>query len=418
MDVKENRLRQILYALIILGAVVRILICFYHNPLDYLFSDPKRHWLNGARLFHPDLMGASDPILYQVYVCLLRLVTGDNRILIALSAGLLSVLMPWTYYRAGRAMGLSRDAALWVWLLISWMPSLLDIYHYIMMETLLLPLVGISIWMSGRALRKGTFSSWLWMVVFWSLCCLTKPTVVPLVGVAGLYVWWNSCRTWKTLVAGMFLGILFLIPNTIRTDHYLGFPSPLGNPWITMIQHRSGAKVIHIYFGKGYWEFSSPSCYIQPLEPLSTWMIKRSHGDSTMTVTVDPANGKKDWVEKFNSLRTTFPEWCNQLKENMIIFLFAPSWPDVRLSEWSGFFAYHGRWLWAPLILFVLGSNFLGFWGKQFHLLPLMVTALTFFLLFQNIAPTEGRYRKPLEPLLLLNLIWVVTPMTPQKEMK
>jgi len=42
---------RILTFLIVVGSCVRILVCFQHNPMDYLWSDPLRHWMNGL-LFH------------------------------------------------------------------------------------------------------------------------------------------------------------------------------------------------------------------------------------------------------------------------------------------------------------------------------------------------------------------------------
>ena len=42
-------------------------------------------------------------------------------------------------------------------------------------------------------------------------------------------------------------------------------------------------------------------------------------------------------------------------------------------------------------------------------MLPVAVTLFTLFLALQNVVTFEGRYRKPLEPLLLLNFVWIVT---------
>ena len=141
--------------LILCASCLRAFVCFQHNPLNYLFSDSWRHWVSGLRFPRGTYFGAADPIGYQVYICVLRRITGDRSFLIALAASLLSIVMPWTYYRAARNFGLSKLPALWLWALIAWAPSLLVIYHYIMMETLLLFLDGIALWMTARYLRKG-----------------------------------------------------------------------------------------------------------------------------------------------------------------------------------------------------------------------------------------------------------------------
>ena len=383
-----------------------------NNPINYLFSDPNRHWLNGERLFSPDFMGASDPILYQIYVATLRFVTWDNQILIAAACATLSVLMPWTYYRAARSFGFGHRPCLAVWTLIGLTPSLITIYHYFMMETLLLPLVGVAFWMSARHLRKGGRSAFLWSLAFWVLACLTKPTVAPLAAVCLAWTWWMKSRRVSDGFWAAALAILLLAPNAIRTQHFLGFTAPLGNPWLTKIQHRSGDKTIRINFGKGQWNFSSPSCYMQPLKPLSAWALRRAWEDSVVDISINPANGANDWKSAYANLATDGKEWFAQLGENILMFLLAASWPDNNRSEWDGWLSNICRWIWAPLIFFVLDCNIREFIRRKFDLLPIAVSVFTLFLMFQNVATSEGRYRKPLEPLLLMNLVWVISPPT------
>ena len=106
--------------------------------MNYLFSDMLRHWTNGVTFPRGGYTGGSDPIIYQVYIGVLHEVIDDNKFLVGMMSAVLSILMPWTYYRAARNVGLQKIPALWVWVLIAWTPSLVAIYHYIMMETLLL----------------------------------------------------------------------------------------------------------------------------------------------------------------------------------------------------------------------------------------------------------------------------------------
>jgi len=399
-----------LYGLILVGSVLRVISCFQHQPTNYLFSDPKRHWLNGERLLDPDFMGASDPILYQVYIGLIRAATGDHALLLAAICAVLSVVMPWTYYRAAREIGLAKIPSVTVWAMIAITPSLITIYHYFMMETLLLPLVGVALWMSGRHLRKGGRSPFLWASLFWVLACLTKATVAPLAAVCLGWTWWTKSRRFSDGLLAAALAVFLMAPNCIRTQQFLGFAAPLGNPWLTKIQHRSGDKTIRINFGNGQWNFSSPSCYMQPLEPLSSWALRRAWEDSVVEITIDPDNGADDWKAAYANLAIDGKEWFVQLGENILMFLFAASWPDDNRAEWDGWLSNICRWLWAPLIFFVLDCNVREFIRRRFNLLPIAVTVFTLFLAFQNVATSEGRYRKPLEPLLLMNLVWAISP--------
>ena len=414
---------RILTLLIVVGSCIRVLVCFQHNPLDYLWSDPLRHWLNAGRFPKGGYMAAADPILYQVYLFGLRKLTGDNRILIALASAALSVLMPWTYYRAARDFGLRKIPALWVWALIVWTPSLIAIYHYIMMETLLLALEGTALWMTARYLRKGGRAAFLICVFCWTLTCLTKPTVIPLAGICLLWALWKRTPSVKDLGPAVALSAVLLLPQAIRSEVELGFLAPFGNPWLTKIQHRSGARTTYLNFYPGtsalfpshtnsdeqQWIFNSPSCGIRPLWPLSSWAIRRARGNSRVTVTVHADRGAKDWRDAYAGLNVGWNEWFAQWGENVVLFFFSPSWPEIeRANQWDGKLEYLARWMWAPLIVFVLAYNGREFLHRRFELIPVAVTVFTLFLAFQNVATAEGRYRKPLEPLLLLNAIWVV----------
>ncbi len=422
-DKMEIPLQYTLALLVIIGSCVRMFVCFQHNPMDYLWSDPLRHWLNGLYFPKGGYSAASDPILYQVYIAALLRITLGNRIMVGLTSALLSVLMPWTYYRAARDFGMRKVPALWVWALIAWTPSLFTIYHYIMMETLLLAIDGAALWMTARYLRKGGTQAFLVSVFVWTLACLTKPTVIPLAGICLLWSWWKKSPSLRDLAIAVVLAAILILPQTIRSEVGLGFIAPFGNPWLTKIQHRSGKKTIYIHFythrseffhlgshgGREEMQFSSPSCYIEPLWPLSHWQIGRASGDSKIAITVDSAYGDRDWRNAYTSLHVGWREWLAQWGENIVLFFFAPPWPETVVPEWDGWLTYVTRWMWAPLIIFVLVNNAREFLHGRFELLPLVVTLFTLFLALQNVATAEGRYRKPLEPLLLLNLVWALT---------
>jgi len=107
-------------------------------------------------------------------------------------------------------------------------------------------------------------------------------------------------------------------------------------------------------------------------------------------------------------------EWWAQWRENIILFFFAPSWPETGTNEWDGHLEYRTRWVWAPLTLFVFVCNIREFVRRRFDLIPVAVTLFTLFMALQNLAILEDRYRKPVEPLLLLNLVWVLSSRNPR----
>jgi hypothetical protein len=424
---KHSAYYKLAIVLIIAASCLRVFICFVHNPLDYLFSDMLRHWNNGGLFPRGGYFGAADPIVYQIYIFALRRMTADNRLLIALASSILSVLMPWTYYRAAREFGLKKTASLWVWALIGLTPSLFVIYHFIMMETLLLLTEGVALWMTARYLRKGGMGPFLWFVFCWTVACLTKPTVVPLAGVCFLWVWWKRKTPLRQLAVGAAMAVVMLIPQGLRTKAELGFVAPFGNPWLARLQLVSGTKMVVFSFdapSKGLFhsnqevrhlgfEFGSPSAFIRPLEPLSPWFIRRALGNTSASVAINADYGERDWKAACDRFARDRDEWLAEWRENMILFLFAPSWPESSIKLWDGHLEYWCRWMWAPLILLVFVLNVREFVNRRFDLIPVATIVFTLAIMLQNVILIEGRYRKPVEPMLLLNLVWVLSRKKP-----
>jgi Dolichyl-phosphate-mannose-protein mannosyltransferase len=412
----------VVVALIALGSCLRIFVCLAYNPLDFLsLLDPSRHWGNGLRFPKGAYFGASDPIGYQVYVFFLRKLTFDNRWLVGLASAALSVLMPWTYYRAGRNFGLRKLPALWAWALIVWTPSLIAIYHYIMMETLLLVVDGAALWATARYMRRRDGGAFLVAVVLWTLACLTKPSVIPLAAVCVVGSCWRNMPSLKTIATAAVLGIALLLPQAVRTEVALGFVAPFGNPWLTKIQHRSDVQVLQVNFyshqnrfikfkADPHYDmtFDTPSSHVRPLAPFSDWMIRRAATRSKKSITVNSEVGSQDWRNAYDSIDLTASEWLALWRENIVLFLFAPSYPETETADWVDRLELQTRWMWAPLVVFVIAGNLRGFTKRTFDLLPVAVTLFTLFLMLQNVVTFEGRYRKPLEPLLLLNVVWIV----------
>jgi hypothetical protein len=154
--------------------------------------------------------------------------------------------------------------------------------------------------------------------------------------------------------------------------------------------------------------FSSPSTGTAPLAPLSSWGMQRSFGDSEAKFVIDSAYGERDWKAAYELYNHDQSEWWAQWRENVVLFFFSASWPEFAWEGWPSLAERWCRWLWAPLILLVLVFNFREFAHRRFDLIPVAVTVFTVLLAFQNAVLMEGRYRKPVEPLLWLNLVWVI----------
>lgn len=212
------------------------------------------------------------------------------------------------------------------------------------------------------------------------------------------------------MASGLAVVVVMLVPSSIRSEKYLGFIAPLGNPWVVELGHRDDAYSVQIDVGNAKYFFSSPSANSGPLDPFSSWMIHRSYSRASLHVVIDPRYGARDWQEASDQIHPDMKTRGGELLENVILFLFSPTWPDSDRTSWDGWVNFYARWMWAPLIFFLLDCNLRIFFRGNFPLIPVAVTVLTLFLAFQNMATMEGRYRKALEPLLLLNLVWIFSP--------
>ena len=399
-----------LSAAAVIGTILRFLAALLDSPSGHLFSDPARHWDNAVNFLKPGLMGGCDPILYQAYLFVVGKLTLGNGVLIGLVTGLLSAVMPWLYYRAARSFDMPRVWARACWVAMAWLPSFWAIYRYFMMETLLLPLIGLGLWMSGRAMRKRDVPSFLLMAVVWTLAILTKAQAIPLAAVFGVYAFGLVRGKVRALVLALVIFGLMLAPNAFRSKGVLGFYAPLGSGYIARIMHESGAMHTRFFLNSGTWIYSSPSCYVAPLDPLNGWRIERGVAGTTHKVHIDLARGRDDWEAALaDAKRPARGKWQHAW-ENVVLFLFAPSWPDSGQDYLMGWLNYHSRWIWAPIVFHVLIGNLSIFWRRLFPVIPVATSVMIALLMFQNSVTMEGRYRKPLEAMLVLNALWLWTP--------
>jgi hypothetical protein len=96
--------------------------------------------------------------------------------------------------------------------------------------------------------------------------------------------------------------------------------------------------------------------------------------------------------------------WCHW-RENQLFLLFGSSWPDSLGSIESPlhYLNLHSRWIWAPLIILLLAATPFIRTRPEEMLILLCAVGIFLCLSFQQTAVMEGRYRKPLEPLLIIS---------------
>jgi hypothetical protein len=385
----------------IFGAVLllRLLFPCFDSPFDHLFSDPLRHWNNGARFLHPDLIGAGDPFLYQAWLAALQWLTQQSRPLIDLVSGVLCALMPYGWYRALREL-LPRDWALGGAIVIGLWPEGLGIYAYFMNETLLLSLTGLAFWATLRARRKADGAAFAVACVLWCCATFTRTIAGPMGLLSLAALWFTQPGKWRRLLIGLAAAGALAAPAVWHSQRVLGFMAPLGNLYLNEIYAASGNSTITIEAAPaGDWIFSSPSFHNPSFYPLSAWISDRS---GVFRIRVDLKQGRRDWRRELAraSAQRSFPRW-RQRGEDLVYLLFAQSWPDNDRRSVSGWLSVWSRWLWLPLVcLAAWGAARRWFRGWEW-LLPACGLGTFLLLVLQSEDAMEGRFRKPVEPILL-----------------
>ena len=384
------------------GAVLlwRLLFPFFDSPLAHLFSDPDRHWSNGARFLDPDPIGAGDPYLFQLWIYLLRRLSADSPPTIQLACGVLCAAMPYGWYRALKEL-LPRSQALAGAIVMGVVPAFFGIYAYFMNETLLLTLTGCAFWLTLRSWRKATLGAWTLACLMWSCVLFTRTIALPmaLLCLGTIWIMQPVGRLQKALVAsGAFL--LLAVPSAMHARPKLGFWAPLGNLYITEIYNLSGKHDIALDLGSaGRWGFGSPSFYNPTFYPFSDWTTARQ---GTVSIRIDLSHGRADWLAERDRVQraSTFPRW-RRYGENVVYLLFAQSWPDNDPRSVMGWLNIWSRWLWPPLMLFVAWGAMRGLYDGRQWLLPACGLLMLALLALQSTSIIEARYRKPIDAVLL-----------------
>ncbi|CAK0755330.1 PMT_2 domain-containing protein [Gammaproteobacteria bacterium] len=400
----------LLYLLIIFGCIIRFVEVWTHNPIHHLFSDPMRHWEHARATLWVQPMAVIDPPLYQIWLSVVQKWTLGLPVLTATYAGMLSVITPWLWYRFLREALYSRTLALTGWALLAWLPSWIGIFDYFMTETLLLPLLGASLWATLRARRKRTVAAFTQMVVFWLLAGLTRTIAFPLGGLAGFWIWIGYPYKLRCLGRTILILVVALGPLAYRNYYYLHMLSPFGSGWLNQIYAESGKSEIKLHIVRGnvkwHYGFGSPSINRTLLWPFSNWVPSRT---GRVNVLIDVDNGEKDWRDAYEQSRVEGVERWKLRWENILLAMVGDSWPDANQDYLSARASMDSRWLWSPLFLIIVGVG-IRRWRETWQrpLLPILIVAWFLVQACSLFVVNEGRYRKPFEGLLISQLMVII----------
>ncbi len=402
-----------LYLIIFIGLVFRFFYPFFSNPFGHLYSDPHRHHYNVTEdHFGTALFSILDPPLPQLILKTALFIFGDTVFGAATYLGLLCAITPWCWYKWGREIFPSKTTALIFMAVITYLPSWISIYSYFMDEPILLPLLGISLWLSWRAKRKGTISSLLLATVLWALTASVKlNTAFELVLVLSwlIFCLWKQNRR-KALLASIvvacIVGMTYLT-YPLWVYKGLGFTwlFPPGMGALNRGWHRSNGveyTTTIIYKGKTLYQtgsFGSNATCSEPFAPFSNWSTWR-HGLFKYTINCDkPVN------LTLEPYPLALKDHLRNMLEETLHLLFSQSWPDCREDDPIQQAQRLMRWAWSVLTLAII---ILAVRKKAMNnvLVILCLATLAAYVLSDS-SMLDGRYRKPWEGIAIATLIYL-----------
>lgn len=398
---------RLLYVLIVAGNLLQIWVIVEYNPVEHVWSDPGRHWEQGIEPLRIDLMSMSDPIMYQLYVGALAKLTLNIPALVTFYTSLLALVGHWIWYRFFRELQTSKTIALAGWAVVSLLPSWTSIYSYFMQETLLLPLLGASLWATWRARRKGDLRSFLLMVALWVAAGLTRGTAIPLAAVCCTWLWLQQDLKLRKAVFSTLILVMVLGPLTYRSYQTVHHFAPHGMGHLAAIYGMSGKReiILHTTKNGSRWThiFGSPSTGATPFAPLSDWKTART---GKVIVNADFNKGSEDWDKAYEDVAMTWDKYLWITGEGLAFLFFAPSWPDSNAARLIDVINIHMRWIWAPAFLIAIVGLFV--MRRKLRGTMLLPSLIVVWFIVQGLIPisvAEGRYRKPFEGLIISQYI-------------
>lgn len=406
---------QLLLTLFFAVLTVRFLYPFFSDILTDLTGMPGRQWKQAGSFWEPGLMKGVDSFLFQFWLYGWREFTSDHPQLLQLSAAILCAMMPIGWWLFCKEI-MPRKWAICVSIILALCPSFFTIYGFFISETLLMPLLGFAFWLSALCYRKRCYKLFIAAGIIWTLTMLTRYVAMPMAVVTMLVL---LIRIHRPILAMALLALPVCAMLYLSAWHgyrTLGFYAPFGVPELNEILARAQTSRLHIQHNyKKSW-FRSPAYEEEPLMPLSRWRIHDLK--NPIYVMLHKNRGYEGWKKELKRYPMTLEWYVRQVTNNTVSLLFGSSWPEVWPAAWDKKRAQemrtiindYLRFIWAPLIIFVMFGSLLYRHPSHFIAYGFILITLGMLLLMtlQYTSVFEGRYRKPIEPMLMISAALIV----------
>ena len=213
-----------LWFLVGVGLIVHAAYPIVHRPMDYLFSDAARHYQYSlGPLVGKDYGSYLELLGYQIWLFTSLNMVGRTPFNTAIYSAFFSILTPLIWYGWFKECLPAKHWALFALALLVFVPSWITIYGFFMSETLLLPLLGLSLWLTWRAKRIQTLPAISLAMAAWFFSLSTKFSIFPEMLVTMTWLFYNLGKSNKINeikialpVAIMSTATAFIIPSIVN----------------------------------------------------------------------------------------------------------------------------------------------------------------------------------------------------------
>src|SRR5579859_864651 len=284
-------------ALVAIGSGLRVTWAVTHPPIDFVYSDTLRHWFNATHPLDTNPMAGIDPPAYELWLCMIARITLGHRLPLGIYAALLSLAAPFVWFLFARTVLHRQSWALWFWAVLTWLPSWVGIFSYFMNETILIPLIGLSLWLTARH-AEDTNAHWIALNLSWILTCLTRIIALPIAAVAMAFTLAKTRHPVRRVLLAAVVWICALIPPAFRAYEIIHVPTPFGLPYPHHIYWESGQRDMFLHLTRPSdgtlfeYQFAAPSIFSEPLRPFSHYQVRPS---GRVDVFVNLDKGAADW---------------------------------------------------------------------------------------------------------------------------
>jgi hypothetical protein len=397
-------------ALIVIGSGLRVAWTVEHPPTDYVYSDPARHWFDATHPLETNPLTGIDPPAYDIWLGMIAHLTVGDRLAMGIYAAVLSLTAPFAWFLFARSVLRHPTLALWFWATLVWLPSWVGVFSYFMNETLLIPLIGLSLWQSVRE-DVDSGKRWVVLNLTWAVTCLTRLIALPLACVAIGFALSGTRRMLRRALLAALVWACVLTPAAYRAKQIINIATPFGLPYPHHIYWESGMRDIYLHLSRPSraatfnYHFAANSVFNEPLRPFSHYQVRPS-GQVDVFVNLD--KGSEDWRAAAELYAPTFSARMHLYGENALLFLLGDSWPDGHREFFWENVAYHFHWGWAFIVLgSVIGSVVYVCRTRSVQLMPALTITALLVPLLSNAGLMEARFRKPLEGIFILALFWL-----------